>query len=132
VMARALVSLVWRAAAASAPLAFAACIGAAVLGVTGHNPLTVYRLMVDEAFGGERRIAATLTAATPLLLTGLAAAIAFRSGIFNVGAEGCFYLGGMVAALLGFALAEWPPILVVPVALAGAAIVGGLWLIGPG
>ena len=53
--------------------------------------------MVEEAFGGERRIAATLTAATPLLLTGLAAAIAFRAGIFNVGAEGCFYLGG------------WPP-----------------------
>ena len=59
--------------------------------------------MIAEAFGGERRIAATLTAATPLLLTGLAAAIAFRAGIFNVGAEGCFYLGGMVAAVVGYA-----------------------------
>ena len=90
-----------------------------MLAATGHEPLGVYQLMASEAFGGERRIAATLTAATPLLLTGLAAAVAFRSGIFNVGAEGCFYLGGMVAAVLGFALADWPPILLVPIALGG-------------
>ena len=49
----------------------------AALALTGHEPLSVYRLMVEEAFGGERRIAATLTAATPLLLTGLAAADRF-------------------------------------------------------
>ncbi len=103
-----------------------------MLAATGHEPLGVYQLMASEAFGGERRIAATLTAATPLLLTGLAAAVAFRAGIFNVGVEGCFYLGGIVAAVLGFALGDWPPLLLVPVALAGAAIVGGLWLIGPG
>jgi general nucleoside transport system permease protein len=121
-----------RAAGVAAPFALAVAIGAIVLAATGHEPLGVYQLMASEAFGGERRIAATLTAATPLLLTGLAAAVAFRSGIFNVGAEGCFYLGGMVAAVLGFALAEWPPILLVPVALASAAIIGGLWLIGPG
>ena len=65
--------------------------------------------MIEEAFGGERRIAATLTAATPLLLTGLAAAIAFRAGMFNVGAEGCFYLGGIVAAIVGYSLPTWPP-----------------------
>jgi simple sugar transport system permease protein len=123
---------VWRVAAAAAPFAFAAGIGAAVLAATGHNPLTVYRLMAEEAFGGQRRIAATLTAATPLLLMGLAAAVAFRCGIFNVGAEGCFYLGGLVAAVLGYALAGWPAPLLIPIALGAAAIVGGVWLIGPG
>jgi general nucleoside transport system permease protein len=121
-----------RTAGVAAPFVLAVVIGAVVLAATGHEPLGVYRLMASEAFGGERRIAATLTAATPLLLTGLAAAVAFRSGIFNVGAEGCFYLGGMVAAVLGFALGDWPPMLLIPVALAGAAVVGGLWLIGPG
>jgi ABC-type uncharacterized transport system permease subunit len=121
-----------RTAGVVAPFVLAVVIGAVVLAATGHEPLGVYRLMASEAFGGERRIAATLTAATPLLLTGLAAAVAFRSGIFNVGAEGCFYLGGMVAAVLGFALGDWPPMLLIPVALAGAAVVGGLWLIGPG
>ena len=97
-----------RAAAAAAPFALALAIGALVLAATGHEPATVYRLMLEEAFGGERRIAATLTEATPLLLTGLAAAIAFRAGVFNVGAEGCFYLGGIVAAIAGYALPSWP------------------------
>ena len=93
-------------------------IGAAVLAATGHEPLAVYRLMVEEAFGGQRRIAATLTAATPLLLTGLAAAIAFRAGIFNVGAEGCFYLGGLVAAVRRLRLRRaGPSALLIPLAL---------------
>ena len=92
-----------RAAAAAGPFALALAIGAVILAATGYEPISVYRLMIVEAFGGERRIAATLTAATPLLLTGLAAAIAFRAGIFNVGAEGCFYLGGIVAAVVGYA-----------------------------
>jgi simple sugar transport system permease protein len=116
---------------AVAPLLLAIGIGAVVLAATGRDPLDVYRLMIEEAFGGERRIAATLTAATPLLLTGLSAAVAFRAGIFNVGAEGCLYLGGLVAAVLGYSLTQWPPVLLITLALGAAAAVGGLWLIGP-
>jgi simple sugar transport system permease protein len=117
---------------AAAPFVFALATGAAILFVAGFQPLDVYRLMIEEAFGGERRIAATLTAATPLLLTGLAAAIAFRAGIFNVGAEGCFYLGGLVAAVIGCAAPTWPGVVVIPVALGAACVIGGLWLAGPG
>lgn len=121
-----------RTIAAVAPFALAIAIGAIVLALTGHEPFDVYRLMIREAFGDERRIAATLTAATPLLLTGLAAAVAFRAGIFNVGAEGCFYLGGMAAAIVGLALSDWPGALSIPLALLAASIVGGIWLIAPG
>jgi len=121
-----------RATAAMAPFAIAVAIGAVILVVTGHEPVSVYRLMIEEAFGGERRIAATLTQATPLLLMGLAAAIAFRTGVFNVGAEGCFYLGGIVAALVGYKLPAWPSLLVIPFALVSASIVGGAWLLAPG
>jgi simple sugar transport system permease protein len=117
---------------ASAPFVLALAIGAAILCAAGFEPIGVYRLMVEEAFGGERRIAATLTAATPLLLTGLAAAVAFRAGVFNVGAEGCFYLGGLVAAFLGFAAPGLPSPLLILSALGAAALVGGLWLLGPG
>jgi len=117
---------------AVAPFAFALAIGAAILLAAGFNPIDTYKLMVQEAFGGERRIAATLTAATPLLLTGLAAAVAFRSGIFNVGAEGCFYLGGLAAAVIGYSLPAWPSAFAILVALAAASAVGGLWLWGPG
>lgn len=121
-----------RAAAAAAPFALALAIGALVLAATGHEPATVYRLMLEEAFGGERRIAATLTEATPLLLTGLAAAIAFRAGVFNVGAEGCFYLGGIVAAIAGYALPSWPGVALIPLALLSASLIGGAWLVAPG
>jgi simple sugar transport system permease protein len=117
---------------AAAPFVLALAIGAAILFAAGFEPLGVYRLMVEEAFGGERRIAATLTAATPLLLTGLAAALAFRAGVFNVGVEGCFYLGGLVAAVLGFAAPGLPSPLLILLALGAAALIGGLWLLGPG
>ena len=49
------------AGAAIAPFALAVGIGAVILALTGHEPVSVYRLMIEEAFGGERRIAATLT-----------------------------------------------------------------------
>ncbi|RBP11387.1 nucleoside ABC transporter membrane protein [Roseiarcus fermentans] len=117
---------------AAAPFVFALAIGAVVLFAAGFEPLSVYRLMIEEGFGGERRIAATLTASTPLLLTGLAAAIAFRSGVFNVGAEGCFYLGGLTAAVIGFSAPSWPSALVLGAGLGAAALIGGLWLLGPG
>jgi simple sugar transport system permease protein len=123
-------SLFARASAAAAPFAVAVAIAAVILVLTGYDPISVYRLMIEEAFGSERRIAATLTEATPLLLMGLAAAVAFRAGVFNVGAEGCFYLGGIVAAVAGYAL-SWPGLLLVPFALAAAAIVGGAWLVAP-
>ena len=121
-----------RACAAAMPFAVAIAIGAVMLALTGHDPVSVYRLMIEEAFGGERRIAATLTEATPLLLMGLAAAVAFRAGVFNVGAEGCFYVGGIVAAVAGYSLPSWPSLLLIPFALAAASVVGGAWLLAPG
>ena len=67
------------------PLLFALVLAAIVLAIAGHNPLEVYRLLFIESFGSTRRIASTLAAATPLIFTGLATAIAFRTGAFNVG-----------------------------------------------
>jgi len=131
-MTRALGSRIAHTLGVAAPFAFALAIGAAILLAAGFDPLGVYKLMVQEAFGGDRRIAATLTAATPLLLTGLAAAIAFRAGIFNVGAEGCFYLGGLVAAVVGAAVPAWSSAPAILVALGAAVLAGGLWLLGPG
>ena len=120
-----------RALSAAAPFVLALLIGAAVLAATGRSPIAVYSLMVEEAFGGERRLASTFTASTPLLLTGLAAAVAFRAGVFNIGVEGCFYLGGLVAAVVGYQLADWPAALLIPLALVLAALIGALWSLLP-
>lgn len=112
------------------PLIAAAVAGAIALAATGWNPLSVYDLMAREAFGSTSGIEATLGAATPLLFTGLATAIAFRSGAFNVGLEGSFVLGGLAGAAIGAALGV-PGILLIPVCLVAGALVGALWAAPP-
>jgi simple sugar transport system permease protein len=123
----------WQAAAeALAPLAVALVAAAVVLALAGHNPLEVYRLLAVESFGSTKRIAATLAAATPLILTGLATAVAFRAGAFNVGVEGCVFVGGLAAAYVGFTYAGLPAFILLPAALAAAVIIGALWMLVPG
>lgn len=120
------------AAAALAPLLLALLAAAIVLGLAGHNPLQVYGLLAVESFGGIKRIAATLAAATPLMLTGLATAVAFRAGAFNVGVEGCVFVGGLAAAYVGFTFAGLPAAVLLPLALIVSIVVGGLWMLVPG
>jgi ABC-type uncharacterized transport system permease subunit len=104
---------------AVAPFLIALVIGAVVLLATGHDPLEFYQLLVREAFGGTDRIAATLSSATPLLFTGLATAIAFRAGVFNVGVEGGFVFGGLITATVAAHLSG-------PLAIAAALAAGAL------
>ena len=85
-------------------LLIAMIVGALLLVVSGRNPFEVYGLMATEGFGGVSRIAATLSAATPILMCAIATAIPFRAGVFNVGVEGGFYLGGLAGAVVGFPL----------------------------
>lgn len=114
------------------PFMVAALVGAVVLLIVGSNPLEVYGLIAFEAFGNSRRIAATLTAATPLIFTGVATAICFRTGVFNVGIEGALLLGGLAAAFIGFASPVWLGWGMIPLGLAFAAVVGAIWLWVPG
>jgi simple sugar transport system permease protein len=114
------------------PLALALILAAIVLLLAGHNPLDVYRLLATESFGSTKRIAATLAAATPLIFTGIATAIAFRTGAFNVGVEGCVNVGGLAAAFVGFTFASLTGFLLLPAALIAAAVVGTLWMLIPG
>lgn len=114
------------------PLAIAVLLAGLVLALAGHNPFDVYRLLAIESFGGTKRIAATLAAATPLILTGLATAVAFRAGAFNVGVEGCVFVGGLAAAWVGFTFVGLPVLVLVSAALAAAVVVGALWMLLPG
>lgn len=110
------------------PLVVAFVLGGVVIRVTGDDPLAVYALLAREALGGTERIAATLTAATPLLFTGLATAVAFRAGLFTMGAEGSFVAGGLAAAVIGAHVGGWPAPLALAASLLGATAVG--WLVG--
>lgn len=102
--------------------------GAALMLATGHDPVGAYAAMLRGAFGGRHfaNLAATLNRATPVVGMGLAAAVAFRAGFFNLGGEGQLVLGGLAAALAALHL-PLPDPLLLPAALLAAALAGGLY-----
>lgn len=114
------------------PLALAFAGAGVLLALAGHNPIEVYHLLIIEAFGTKSRIASTLAAATPLMLTGLATAVAFRAGAFNVGVEGCIYIGGLAAAFVGFTFVGQPAAILLPSALLAGFVAGSAWMFIPG
>lgn len=91
-----------------------------------YNPLVVYGALFQGSFGSQRTIGETIMAATPLLLGGLAVAVGFRCGLFNMGVEGQIYLGGLVAVYIGYAW-QLPTGIHLVVALLAGALVGAIW-----
>ena len=94
-----------------------------------------YALLLEGGFGSRFAWTETLTRATPLILTGLAAAVAFKARLYNIGGEGQLYAGAMAAVAVGglhggsgFALSPW---LLFPLMMAAAALAGALLLLGP-
>lgn len=107
-------------------------LGAALIAVSGHDPWEAYRALAEGALGSRRGRAETLVYAAPLLLGGLAFAIAARAGMFNIGIEGQLVMGGFAAALVG--ASDWglAKPLHITVALVAAIIAGGIWGAIPG
>lgn len=105
---------------------------AGLIAMAGVSPLQAYAEMLTGAFGSRLAITETLTRASPLILTGLAAAVAFRARLWNIGGEGQFYIGALVTAGLGHNLVSGLP---VPVAIAvlmlASMAAGAILLIGP-
>jgi simple sugar transport system permease protein len=125
---------------ASPLLMLGASAGAAVLALllcaipllwAGAPVLEAYGVMIQGAFGSRFAIAETLSRATPLVLTGLAATVAFRAKLWNIGAEGQLYLGALAAAALGSGALDLPGWALLPLILAAGALAGGLWMLGP-
>jgi general nucleoside transport system permease protein len=106
-------------------------IGAVIVLATGNNPLTAYAALVRGAVGSPTAIGLTLLGATPLVFTGLAVAVAFRAGLFNIGGEGQLYIGAITAAWLGVSLGFLGPFSVVLV-LGACVLTGFLWGAIPG
>ena len=76
-------------------------VGAVFLALTGNSPGEVYVKMLDVSFGSSRGISETLISATPLILTGVAAAVAFKMLVWNIGGEGQLYAGALAATWIG-------------------------------
>jgi simple sugar transport system permease protein len=113
-------------------VAAALAIAGVLIAIAGVDPFAAYAGMVKGAFGSRLSITETLTRTTPLILTGLAAAVAFRARLWNIGGEGQFYLGALTVAALGSTGGlGLPPVIGVPVLMLAAAIAGALLLLGP-
>ncbi len=107
-------------------------VGAVFILAIGADPLAVYALMLRQSLGTGYGLGQTLFKATPLIFTGLAVALGFRAGLFNIGVEGQLYLGGLAAALVGVAFAGLPAAVLLPLALLAAATAGAAWGAIPG
>lgn len=100
--------------------------------LAGANPLDAYVEMIRGAFGSRLSVSETLTRTTPLILTGLAAAVAFRARLWNIGGEGQLYMGALVAAWLGHGMAvNLPAPLAIVIILIAGMVAGALLLLGP-
>ena len=87
-------------------------------------PLIAYGALVSGSFGSFDAIINTLVQATPLILAGLAVGLGFKAGLFNIGAQGQFLMGGLAAAAVGVATAGLPPIAAIPLALMAGLTAG--------
>lgn len=112
-------------------IVLALAVGAIVTAATGYSVAAVFRELVRGAFGGTYQFAQTLTQATPILFTSLSFLLAFRCGLFNIGAEGQLYMGAFAAAWAGFTF-KLPPVLHTIVCLLFGAVFGGIWGFIPG
>ena len=82
--------------------------------LAGVNPITSYIELAIGAFRSKNAVAETLARATPIILTGLAAAIAFRAKFWNIGAEGQLYFGALATTIFGTGLIVLPSFLMIP------------------
>lgn len=101
-------------------------VGAILLAAIGISPVAAYGKLLDGIFGKGKYIAWSIVYASPLILTGLSVAFSFRTGVFNIGAEGQFVVGSMAACIVGTCV-SLPPVLHVLACMLAAMAAGALW-----
>lgn len=111
---------------ALAALALSIAAGALIFHLAGAPPIDAFAALLREPFTSRLGISETLLTATPLLLCGLAVALAYRVGLWNIGAEGQLYMGAFAAAGLALYSDLSGPLAIPTMALAGA-MAGALW-----
>ncbi|MBE7433315.1 MAG: ABC transporter permease [Anaerolineales bacterium] len=130
-------------------------LGGIVILVSGENPIRAYGALFTGSFGsparfidgfqayfstGETRLllrafypfTESLVTATPYIFAGLSVAIGFRCGLFNIGAEGQFFIGALCCAFVGYSISGLPMVIHLPLAILGGALGGAIWGMVPG
>ncbi len=107
-------------------------VGSILILLNGRDPITAFEGLFQGAFLEPRGLLATFRNMTPLILSGLAVAFAFKCGLFNIGVQGQLIIGSIAAAWIGFAVDGLPPVIHVTLAILTAVAAGALWGAIPG
>ncbi|WP_254766023.1 ABC transporter permease [Salinilacihabitans rarus] len=131
-------SVLERIGIAMASTALALAIGLVIVAAAGHDPLRFASHLVVGSVGSERAIARTLRYSTMFVLTGVAVAVAFRAGVFNIGVQGQFVVGGFATVVTIVSLAPVLPdgglgnVVLLLAGTLAAVVAGGLYAALPG
>lgn len=113
------------------PVLLAFVLGAILILAIGEDPLEVYKIMIEKSLFNAKGILKTLHNAAPLILTGLAIAVTFKAGIYNMGVEGQMLLGGFTAGIAGYMITGLSPVMHIIVCLVIGIIAGMLFALIP-
>lgn len=110
----------------------AVVLGGIIIALVRGNPILAYFGLLQGSFGSAKALSETSVWATPYIFAGLAVALAFKGGLFNIGAEGQLALGAVSTAVIGYALPEWlgfdiPALIHLPLAIIVGLSMGALW-----
>ncbi len=114
---------------------FAFVVGGLIVAASGDNPFAAYRGLICGGFGAfctggqipALQISNTIVYVIPLIMAGVAVALPFRAGLFNIGAEGQFLVGAIACTTIGVKFSGLPAPLLLPLVLVGGMVAGALW-----
>lgn len=105
--------------------------GALLMIIMGFNPVEGYKYLFQGGLKNPERIGNTIATATPLMLTGLSVAFAFKTGLFNIGTPGQMLFGGFCSIAVGLTL-DLPKLILVPLVVLAGVLGGAIWATVPG
>lgn len=119
--------LAYNVAVVGVALFAALLVGGILFLLVGGNPISAYTVMFTEPLRGVFGICELLVRATPLMLVALGIAIAFRSGILNIGGEGQILMGAVAGAFIALSFPSLPKIVLLPMVFTAAFLAGAIW-----
>lgn len=107
-------------------------VGGIIMLVSGYNPIVAYAALFNGVFSNTYVLGETIRQMTPLILSGIAVAFAFRTGLFNIGVEGQLLVGWLASVYIGLQFEGLSPIVHIPLAILAAGLAGAIWAFVPG